>query len=65
MLDLDVLRVGTLSIAVIALTTFLTALMVVWVILPFAIFGTKSKLDQIRNQLHGVDPLLWTLHRLT
>ena len=58
MLDLDVLRVGTLSIAVIALTAFLIALMVVWVMLPFAIFGTKPKLDQIRNQLQEINAQL-------
>jgi uncharacterized membrane protein YciS (DUF1049 family) len=52
------LRVGTLSIAVMAATVFLIVLVIVWIILPFAIFGTKPKLDDIRHQLRETNARL-------
>jgi len=49
--------------AVVIIAILLVVLLVLWFLLPFAIFGTKGKLDNIDNQLKKTNKLLTEIHR--
>lgn len=42
---------GPLAVLLMAVVIFFIVLAIVWIVLPFGIFGTKKRLDLIRNEL--------------
>jgi len=53
----------TLSILYVVGAIFVFILVVLWFLLPFAVFGTKTKLDEIASEQKKTNKLLAAIHK--